>query len=187
MHSKVKRWWYLDTVNLKRKLMLPLCLSPSIKYGSLSVTSMYVMVVSPLPAKNSIFVSGSYSGIKTPVEQSNSSVFSGVLKFRKSRIMIWRKRAESNPVVRIRDWSPSHTTRESLILWWLSAAIVMGTFDLGSTIRTTLSLQLVVINVPSSFQLSDWITSGCSLLPNTSFCVVKSHRLTQPAAVECSK
>lgn len=59
---------------------------------------MYDIVVSPLPAKNNIFVSGSYSGIKTPVEQSNSSVFSGTSKLRKSRIIIWRNLAESKPV-----------------------------------------------------------------------------------------
>ena len=42
----------------------PLWRIPSMRYGSLSVTSRYETVVSPLPARNSIPVSGSYSGIK---------------------------------------------------------------------------------------------------------------------------
>lgn len=123
------------------------------------------MVVSPLPARNSIFVSGSKSGIRMPVEQSSSNVFSGVLKLRISRMITCRKRAASNPVVRMRDWLPNQTTRESLMLWWDSACIWMGEpAARGSKMRTILSLQLVAITVPSSRQLADCITSGCSLL-----------------------
>jgi hypothetical protein len=55
--------------------------------------------------------------------------------------------------------------RESFMLAWLSADIVIGdSVARGSIMRTILSLQLVANTVPSCFQLNDCITSGCSLL-----------------------
>lgn len=138
----------------------PVCRRPSTKNGSFSVTSWYAIVISPFPAKNSIFVSLSKSGINMPVEESSSKIFSGVSKLRKSLIMTWRIRQASKPVVKILFWDPSHTTLESLILWWLSAVWTIGELFLGSIIRTHLSLQLVARIVPSCFQLKDWITSG---------------------------
>lgn len=52
----------------------PLCLMPSTRKGSLSVTSRYAIVVSPLPARKSIPVSASYKGISMLQKRKEQSL-----------------------------------------------------------------------------------------------------------------